>query len=136
VGANVAARERLEALMHRLTAPDFGRSLGGGWTVTTALAHLAFWDFRQAEALAHYTRTGEILAEDKAVNPALELVAAGMDAGAAARLAVEAANRLDDAVASLDAEAFAALDGGDHAYMVRRGDHRDEHIAQIEAALD
>src|SRR4051794_19219710 len=47
---NQAAMQRLTDLVGRLTDDDLARSLGGGWTIKAALAHLAFWD-RYAVAL-------------------------------------------------------------------------------------
>ena len=47
---NQAALQRLAELAARLTEEDLARSLGGGWTIKAALAHLAFWD-RYASAL-------------------------------------------------------------------------------------
>jgi hypothetical protein len=44
VGENIAERQRLHALVARLTDVDMGRPLGDGWTVAAGLCHLAFWD--------------------------------------------------------------------------------------------
>ena len=52
---NAEATNRLQALVARLEETDLARSLGGGWTVRFALAHLAFWDARQ-----HFAQAGEV----------------------------------------------------------------------------
>jgi hypothetical protein len=42
VNANAEVTRRLEVVVGRLSDADLGRDLGGGWTVSVALAHLAF----------------------------------------------------------------------------------------------
>jgi hypothetical protein len=134
---NAAATERLRALLEGVSALDLDRSLGGGWTIAVALAHLAFWDGRQRAALAHYLATGESLGEesDDAVNAGLEPLTQAVDPASAARLALEAARDVDAAVAALAPETLGVLLDGEGAYQALRCDHRDEHIAQIEAGL-
>ena len=46
VAENSRQRDRLKALVGRLSDGDLRRPLGEGWTVSTALAHMAFWDRR------------------------------------------------------------------------------------------
>src|SRR5689334_1488976 len=41
---NTASRARLDALLERLSDADLSRELEGGWTITAALAHIAFWE--------------------------------------------------------------------------------------------
>ncbi len=134
---NAAATERLRALVEGLGAQDLERSLGGGWVVATALAHLAFWDGRQRAALEHFAATGEQLGEeaDDATNAGLEAIWPAVEAASAGRLAIEAAASVDAVAATLDEAQVAALEAGGSAYQVRRHDHRAEHIDQIEAGL-
>lgn len=134
---NAAASDRLRALVAVLGAADLGRSLGGGWTVAVALAHLAFWDGRQHAALEHFAATGEQLGEesDDAVNVGLGPLLPTVDRASAGRLAIEAAAAVDAAVARLDDAQAQVLAAGPNAYLMLRHYHRDEHIDQIEAAL-
>ena len=46
VGENDAQRERLRALVRRLTDQELGRPMSAGWTIAGVLGHLAFWDQR------------------------------------------------------------------------------------------
>lgn len=131
---NAAATRRLHELAAGLTDDDLARPLGGGWTVAVALAHLAFWDGRHDAALRHFADTGVVLDEDDAANAGLEPLAQHLDPRAAASLALSAAERVDATVEQLTADARAAIVAGDHDYMVRRWQHREEHIAQIERA--
>src|SRR5689334_1745714 len=43
---NKGERARLQKLIERLSDQDLARSVGGGWTVASTLAHMAFWDRR------------------------------------------------------------------------------------------
>lgn len=49
---DVAATQRLEKLVTGLDDVDLRLDLGSGWSVTTALGHLAFWDREQRLNLA------------------------------------------------------------------------------------
>ena len=132
---NAEATTRLGELVARLGSADLERSLGGGWTVAFALVHLAFWDARQEVALRGYARGEAVPSEDELVNPTLEAIAAMFDPAAAGPAAVEAAERLDATSMDLSDEQRSALRDAGQEYTFRRWPHREEHIAQIEAAL-
>ena len=132
---NAEATRRLAALVARLGAPDLERSLGGGWTVAFALAHLAFWDVRQAVALGRYARGGAFPPEDAATNPTLEVIAPLFRGDAVGPMAVRAAERADAALRALTPAQRAALLEAGLAFAVERWRHRDEHAAQIEAVV-
>ena len=132
---NAASTGRLRGLAARLGETDLRRPLGGCWTVAFALAHLAFWDARQEAAIRRWAGGGAFAQEDAAVNEALEAIASLVDADAAAATAVEAATRLDATVEGLGEARRAALREAGGGYAVGRWPHREEHAAQIEAAL-
>ena len=135
--ANAEVTARLEALVGRLSDADLRREFGGGWTVSVALAHLAFWDRRVAYVLTRWTNGGEPHSEldDDVVNNALEELHKAVEPRAAARLALEAAKSADAAIARVPDAIAAQLIADDHAYLLRRSGHRGEHIEQIETAL-
>ena len=58
VAENDAARERLRALVGRLSDGDLGRPMDAGWTVAGVLAHVAFWDQRIVVLLDEWERKG------------------------------------------------------------------------------
>ena len=132
---NAEATRRLGDLVARLGSADLERSLGGGWTVAFAFVHLAFWDARQEVALRGYAQGEAIPSEDELVNQTLEAIAGTFDPAAAGPAAVEAAERLDATSMGLSAEQRAELREAGQEYAFRRWAHREEHIAQIEAAL-
>ena len=122
--------------MARLDASDLERSLGGGWTVGFALAHVAFWEARQDAALRAWLDGAEFPDEDAATNPALEAIAPLLDPRATAAAVEALARQLDDTIAGLTAGQRAELVAAGSGYAVRRWAHREDHIAQIEAVLD
>src|SRR5207244_11894763 len=66
VAENDGQRERLRALVVRLSDGELGRLLGAGWTIASVLGHLAFWDQRILVLLERWQREGPA-----AVPPAL-----------------------------------------------------------------
>src|SRR5215207_3685668 len=58
VERNQAASRRIAELVARLTERDLQASIGEGWTVKGALAHLAFWDRYSAGLLDGWAANG------------------------------------------------------------------------------
>ncbi len=134
--SNIQSTDRLRDLVAGLGADDINRDLGGGWTVGFALAHLAFWDARQVAALQRMSQGEPFPSEDMATNAALERIAAAFNPTTIGAAAVRAADQLDVAVAQLSAEKLQSLSNAGLSYAVERAPHREEHMRQIEAALD
>jgi hypothetical protein len=146
VEENARSRERLRTLVERLSDADLARDLGGGWTVSTALAHLAFWDGRQAEVLrlvaagSGAPRPEAAEEQSEITNPAVEPLLRAIPPREAVRLALEQAEAVDRLAEEL-ASSFApdgsqdAVERWADAHPVRRHNHRSEHIEQIERAL-
>jgi hypothetical protein len=135
--ANAAMTARLEALVGRLSDADLARDLGGGWTVAVALVHLAFWDQRIAYIHQRWGNGGEPHQEldDDVVNNALEPLLKAVEPRAAARLAVESAKRADAAIAAVPDAIASQIVADGYEYLLRRVNHRTEHIEQIESGL-
>jgi hypothetical protein len=137
VAQNAEARERLAALVGRLTDEDFNHDVGGGWQVSTLLAHLAFWDRRVAAVLERWERDGKPTpspVDDDPINEALGPIWTAVQPREAARLALEAAELADTRLATLSAALVDAALARD-VLNPFRGEHRLEHIEQIERAL-
>ena len=139
VPENEAERARLVTLVTRLTDADLARPLGNGWTVATALAHLAFWDRYDMQLIEHWER-GDILNPnepkwyDDVLNRGL-LPEWQAPARESVRLALEAAEAVNRKVGSLTPEIADAIIARDETWLLRRHNHRREHIDQIERAL-
>ena len=132
---NAAATAQLRALVARLDAADIGRSVGGDWTVGLALAHLAFWDVRQDVALQRFGAGDEFPSEDVTTNATLVAMAPLFRSKAVGEIAVSAAERLDATLQGLTAEQRDSLREAGLGYAIDRWQHREEHLAQIDAVL-
>lgn len=139
IADNEAQRARLAALVAWLSDAGLARPLGGGWTVATALAHLAFWD-RHAKLVLDNWERGHVQPLEHEVYSDLLNVGlmdewAALPPREAARLALEAAAAVNERVASLDARVADEAIARGEPWRVRRHQHRAEHIDQIEQAL-
>ena len=136
---NELERDRLATMVLKLSDDDLARDLGDGWTVAVALAHLAFWDERAALLLERYidgTPHHHIpdWYEDL-LNQTLEPQWRALSPRAAAEQAVAASEHVTRVLRGLDDDICARLEGHEEGYLLRRFNHRGEHIDQIEAAL-
>jgi hypothetical protein len=138
--ANERARTRLRTLVARLDVEDLARTLAGGWTVASTLAHLAFWD-RIAEARWRHRRdqgTALFYFTDDMVDV---LNAAGLYAWrqlpgpVAAHACVSAAEETDALIATLSDDLIAEAHAHGFGHFLERAGHRDSHADAIERAL-
>ena len=137
---NDAARERLRAVVTGLSESQLRLPLSrGGWTVASALAHLAYWDRRNREQLEEWSRGGPGQVRSTSIGPddtneRLLTEWLAMPPAEAVRQALAAAEETDHLVAALPedmAEAILKARGR----SVCRYIHRLEHLSEIEAAL-
>ena len=134
---NERSRARLRALVARLGEADLARDVGDGWTVAMVLAHLAFWDGRAGQIAERWLANGtddEAPIDVPSANDGMKPLLAAVPPLEAARLALEAAERVDALVARFTPALVAAATTGS-AIRGNRSEHRLEHIQQIEAAL-
>lgn len=147
VSENRLARERLRSLVEKLTDTDMARPLGNGWTVSVALAHLAFWDQRWLEKFQEWVRTGTVRipfvkwhtgegppVDANAVIDAMLPWWRAREYPEVRHDVVTAAEAVDRVVESLSdpvLEQILAM----RPRTVLRAVHRQEHLAQIERAL-
>jgi hypothetical protein len=136
VTANGAERERLRKIVDGLTEADLGRPLGSGWTIATALAHLAFWDRCALIRLERWERGLPPSPTDVDVtNMALVTLSAAIPAKAAVELALAAAEAVDRKVAQLSPERAGALEDAGFGRNLRRSLHRRHHLDRVARAL-
>jgi hypothetical protein len=136
---NELERDRLATLVTKLGDDDLTRDLGGGWTVAVSLAHLAFWDERAAQLLERYADgTPQHHIPDwyeDLLNLTLEPQWQALPPRAAAEGAVAAAEHVTRVLRGLEDDLCGRLEAHEEGYLLRRFNHRREHIEQIEAAL-
>ncbi len=137
---NDATRASLQALIRTLADRDFARDLGDGWTVATALAHLAFWD-RRGKLLLDRWSAGDPPPADMpewysdTLNDSLIDEWRALPPHEAARLAMEAATAIDATIAGLGDRVAAEIVSRNEESRLTRSKHRREHIEQIERCL-
>ncbi|MHB8576914.1 MAG: hypothetical protein ACYDCQ_16495 [Dehalococcoidia bacterium] len=137
VERNSASLSQLRSLLKRLTREDLDGDLGGGWTVKSALMHLAFWDRFAGVLVEDWSRSGFKRDEHDADH--LNLAAMhGWLAAAPELVAAEviaAAETANSGAAAVAAALRATIVAGGEGWVLERSAHRAEHIAQIETVL-
>lgn len=141
IAQNDAQRERLRALVERLSDADLARLLSAGWTIAGALAHLAFWDQRALVLLERWELGGPgatpppINHDDVDwINDAAKALCLALPPRAAARLAVSTAEAVDRKVAALPDDRVVANVAAGSPLNLLRAQHRREHLDEIERA--
>jgi hypothetical protein len=133
---NLASTHRIRDLIARLQPVDYQTRVGEHWTVSVALAHLAFWDRRILFILDESERLGAFtnLQLDILLNDILLPFWVPIPAQDAARMAVETAEEVDR---RLEATSQAMLEEiyANNPRLVVRALHRNEHLDEVEAAL-
>ena len=134
---NRAERERLAALVSRLSDEQLSTPMEAGWTPSAVLGHLAFWDQRALTLLKHWQEHGIGPSEldTDIVNEAMRLHCLAIPPRAAAELALSCAAAIDAAIDRLSPEMLADVETNGRTVHLDRGAHRRMHIADIERAV-
>jgi hypothetical protein len=140
IEANDRERERLRALVERLTDEQLRRSVNEHWTVAAVLGHVAFWDARvlflagkldRGEPFTPYdVEPHDVSWINDSARPLIHAIAPRE----AARLALRLAEETDRRVAGLAPERLWPMDPQSLINPLRAA-HRGEHLDEIEAAL-
>lgn len=134
---NSAGRERLDALVARLTGEQLAHPMPAGWTVSAVLGHLAFWDLRAIVLLEKWQQEGigPSPMDTDVVNEASRKLCLSISPRVAAQLALDTAAVLDGKIERLDPQFIAAVERDGTTVRLNRGRHRQTHIDEIESAL-
>ncbi len=137
VAENARERERLRALANRMTVEELGRPLGDGWTISSALAHLAFWDQRSLVLMRRWKKSGVSLSpiDQDVVNDSILPLCAAIPPRAAAALAVSSAEAIDRELEEAPDALIAAIGKLGDRFRLYRADHRKIHLDRIEASM-
>jgi hypothetical protein len=135
--SNRTQTERLRKLVRSLDAVKLALRLPNGWTVSGALAHIAFWDRQRLCLMRRWAAgqmgtgayDGEVF--NAALQPLLELIPPERSAAAA----LQAAEEVDALLLEVSDEVVEAALARPDAPNLDRGSHRDYHLDQIERAL-
>lgn len=134
---NAESLRRLSALVTHLSDEELSLDLGSSWTVSAALAHLAFWDQRALALLRRWERdgVGRSPIDVDAVNDALLPLCRALPPKVAAGIAIESAEAVDRKLEQASPEMIAAIEGLAGLFRLSRAEHRLEHIRSIEQAV-
>lgn len=137
VSRNREARERLQAVVRRLSDEDLRRPLGEGWTVAASLAHVAFWDRRAVVLVERFEKGGvrPSPVDVDVINDAALAQARLIPPRLAADEAVTAAKALDERLEALSDDLLAANLANGGPLRLDRASHRNDHLDEIERAL-
>jgi DinB family protein len=140
VAENDAQRERLRALVERLTDAELARPLPAGWTIASVLGHLAFWDQRALVLLERWEQSGVApRSADEAdvdwINDAAKPLCLALPPRAAAHVALATAEAVDRKVEALRPDLARAATAPGSPVSLVRAEHRREHLDEIERAL-
>lgn len=141
ISENEAQLRRMRDLLDGLGEEELARPMEAGWTVAAVLAHMAFWDYRIVTQLDRWGPDGrgapptyEEVAEDW-INDAAKPIFLAIPPGIAARVALEAAEAADRAVAGMSDELLAKNDETGLIINPVRAEHRAEHLDDLERAF-
>ena len=139
VEANSRQRERLRALVERLDDDALRKPVNEFWTVAGVLGHLAYWDSRFMVLADKIDRgepwvAGDAEPDGDWLNDSTRPLIHAIAPRAAAELALRLAEETDARAATLPLE---RMWPGDPSSPISpaRGEHRGEHLDEIEAAL-
>jgi uncharacterized damage-inducible protein DinB len=138
---NDAQRERLRNCVAKASDAELARPMPAGWTVAAVLGHLAFWDQRALILLERCQRDatatpGPLTEIDVHwINDASKPFLLAVAPRRAADLAVAAAEAVDRAVSALPDEFIARNAASPQPIILRRAEHRQEHLDEIEHVL-
>jgi len=141
VGTNKQALDRLRALAERASDADLQRPMDDGWTVASVLGHMAFWDLRIVTGLEQWGPDGSgtfpTYHDDSVdwINDATKPIISALEPRAAVRVAIEAAEAADGAVAAMSDELLEKNEATGLYINTDRADHRGEHLDEIEKLL-
>lgn len=137
---NDRERERMRALIERLSDDDLRRQVNEHWTVAAVLGHVAFWDARSLWLADRIERglpfsSSDAEPEDVSwINDATRPLIHAIAPREAARLALRLAEQIDRRVASLSPTRMWPSNP-DSLLNPLRAEHRAEHLDEIEASL-
>ena len=128
---------RIRTLVARLSDREMQHPVGQHWTVSIALAHLAFWDRRVMYVLDMTECDGKLFIPeiDIFVNDLSLPLWAAIPPREAARLAIETAEALDVRLENYPPALLNEIYTYNKRWIVRAL-HRGEHLDEVDAALN
>jgi len=141
IAENEAQLQRLRDLVDGLSDHQLAHPMDGGWTVGSVLAHVAFWDYRIVTMLDRWGADGRGTPptyDEEAVdwiNDANKPIFLAIPPRVAARIALDAGEAADRAVADMSNDLLAKNEELGSLINPFRAEHRQEHVDEIERAF-
>jgi len=139
---NDTERERLRALVARLSDTDLERPMPAGWTIAGVLAHIGFWDARAVYWMDKWAGGMEPAKPDwetredvEWINDSAKPICLALPARDAANLAMRLAEETDAKVKALSDKTLAKAVAVGVPFALERASHRGEHLDDIDRAL-
>ena len=133
---NRASTERIRALIARLSDEEMQTKVGEHWTVSIALAHLAWWDRRVMYVLDMTEKDNNLFIPeiDIFVNDLSLPLWAVIPPRDAARICIETSETLDKQLEEYSQELLEEIYNYNKRWVIRAL-HRNEHLDEVDAAL-
>jgi hypothetical protein len=133
---NRASTERIKKLAASLTDEEMQTRVGEHWTVSIALAHIAFWDRRVMYVLDMTAKEGKLFIPeiDIFINDLSLPLWAAIPPREAARLAIETSGDLDQRLEVYPQDLLEEIFKYNKRWVIRAL-HRNEHFDEVGSAL-
>jgi hypothetical protein len=133
---NRASTERIRLLTATLSEDQMQTRVGEHWTVSIALAHLAFWDRRVMYVLDMTRKNHKLFVPeiDVFVNDLSLPLWAAIPSSEAARLAVETSEATDAQLETYPENLLEEIYNYNQRWVIRAL-HRNGHLDEVDAAL-
>ena len=133
---NRASTERIRALIARLSEKEMQTKVGEHWTVSIALAHLAWWDRRVMYVLDMTEKDNKLFIPeiDIFVNDLSLPLWAVIPPREAARICIETSETLDKRLEEYSPQLLEEIYNHNKRWVVRAL-HRNEHLDEVDVAL-
>jgi len=134
---NAVERHHLFALINQLSDEQLSHPMEAGWTVSTVLTHLAFWDNRALLLIEKWQKDGigPSPMDTDLVNEATRIFLLAIPPRKAAEIALMSATAIDRAIEQLSPEMSTAIETIGKTVHLNRAEHRRLHLGEIEKAL-
>lgn len=134
---NRESTQRIKKIDSNLTDQQMQTRVGEHWTVAIAFVHLAFWDRRVLATLEQTSKNGKlsVVEVETIVNDLSLPIWETVPAKEAIKLAIEAAEELDNQLETFPKDLLEEMYNHNKRLVVRAL-HRNEHLDEVEAALE
>jgi hypothetical protein len=135
---NAKELERLRKIVHGLMEEELNLQLYKSWTISVALAHLAFWDQRSLVLMQKWKKSGITPSpiDIDTINDSLLPLFLAIPSKASANLAISCAESIDRELEETSEEFILKLEALKDNHRLNRYVHRKIHLDDIQAVLE